>query len=338
MDDVLSALLSVDAPSGFEEPVRLVLKKMLEDRVDFLKTDNIGNIVATKQGVSDKSILLVAHMDEVGFMVQHVYEDGFLKVVPLGGWDERILPDMEVKILANTPVYGVVASTPPHITNESERSQAVRVDSLYVDTGFSRKELVDEGVVTGVPIVPCATVRERADLVMSKALDDRAGCRNLVKLAETLTDSKLTIHYVATVQEEVGCRGASVIANTIKADYGVVLEATVAADQPGLPEEKRPARMGEGAALTVMDRSLVADPRLTAVFREAAKKNSIPYQIKKPAYGGTDGGALHLASQGIPFTAVSVPCRYIHSSHSIMSSKDADSVVRLVESGIRLLE
>ncbi|MEM3857483.1 MAG: hypothetical protein QXI37_03140, partial [Thermoprotei archaeon] len=287
MDEVLKNLLNADGPPGFESGVADVLEPYLKKSVSKVRRDGIGNLVATKEGSSGKSIALLAHMDEVSFMVQHVSPDGFVKVVELGGWDNRILPGMEVKILSQEPVYGVFATKPPHITSESERNQVLKLEDMSVDTGLSAQELAAKGVETGTPIVPASEIRFNGETVSSKALDDRVGCYILTRLADLLSSTRHTIHYVGTVQEELGVRGARVVSNYLNVSEALVLEATVAADQPGVPEDRRPSGMGRGAVITVMDKSMVANPSVYRALRNTAGEHGIPYQIKKPAFGGT---------------------------------------------------
>ncbi|PSN85452.1 hypothetical protein B9Q02_06330 [Candidatus Marsarchaeota G1 archaeon BE_D] len=326
MDERLAKLLELDAPSGFEKPVCDFLEKELS-RFGKVWRDAMGNLYA-RIGEGEKSVLLASHMDEVGFMVQHVYPNGFLKFTPLGGWDERILPDMEVKLLGRKEVYGVISTKPPHITSDVERNQPIKMDELFIDTGLNQAELESLDISTGTPITPSSTLRVNGSIVKAKALDDRAGCYALLRVAEELKSTRKSVYLVATVQEELGLRGARVAASNVKANFALAVEATVAADQPGLAEEKRPSTMGGGAVLTAMDRSLVANQELLFLLKEVAKKRGISTQIKKPSYGGTDAGELQFA--GIPSGVVSIPCRYIHSANSMCNLHDVDQVVKLL--------
>jgi putative aminopeptidase FrvX len=338
MDERLAKLLALDGPSGFEAEVGKFLKEEFEHLSDNTRVDGLGNIIAEKRGSGKGSLLIASHMDEVGFMVQHVYPNGFIRFVPLGGWDDRILPGMEVKLLGEKEIFGVIATKPPHITSEAERNQVIKMEELFVDTGLDAKSLGDLGVAIGTPMVPASTVRQSGTLVMSKALDDRVGCYNLLRVLEAVSEPKSTLYFAATVQEEVGMRGARVLANTMRVDAALVLEATVAADQPGLPDEKRPAAMNGGAVLTVMDRSMIADRALYKKLKGLAETGGIRHQIKKPSYGGTDAGEIHLGQNGIPSAVVSVPCRYIHSAHSYMSLNDIEEAVKLVSAFVAQFE
>ncbi len=333
MDPSLERLLTLDGPSGFEHGVAAFLEEQFRRYSDSVHVDALGNLYAEVSGDDKRRIMVCAHMDEVGFIVQHVAPSGFIRFVPIGGWDERVLPGLEVKLLAKDTVFGVVSTKPPHITTEAERKKVMEFDELYIDTGLSQKELADLGVDVGTPIVPSSTPRQRGTIVKSKALDDRAGCYNLLRLIQKLKPSRdtPTVVFVGTTQEEVGLRGAHVVANTQRADAALILEATVAGDTPGVPEDKCPSKMGSGAVLTVMDRSMITHQKVYGALRRLADTGGIRYQIKKPAYGGTDAGAIHLGGSGVPSGVVSVPCRYIHTANSYMDLNDIEEVLKLAE-------
>ncbi|MEM0120123.1 MAG: M42 family metallopeptidase [Thermoprotei archaeon] len=335
MDAALEKLLSLDGPSGFEGRVRGFLEEEFRKYADRVYTDGLGNLYAEKTGGKSR-VMFCAHMDEVGFLVQHITQTGFIRFIPLGGWDERILPGIEVKILGEKEVYGVVSTKPPHITSEAERKKVMDFDELYVDAGLSSKELVELGVEVGTPIVPASTLRVRGSVVKSKALDDRVGCYNLLRLLRQVHTGRdtPTIIFVATVQEEVGTRGAQVVSNTQHADAALILEATVAGDTPNVPDEKCPSKMGEGAVLTVMDKSMIANQQIFRTLKMLAENFGIKHQIKKPGFGGTDGGPLHLGGSGIPTGVISVPCRYIHTPNSYMNLSDVDEALKLAETFI----
>ena len=337
MDASLERLLGLDGPSGFEDRVRSFLEVEFRRYADRVYMDGVGNLYAERLGDEKRRLMFCAHMDEVGFMVQHITQTGFIRFTPLGGWDERVLPGMEVKILGKEEVYGVVATKPPHITSEAERKKVMEFDELYVDTGLNPKELGELGVEVGIPIVPTSTPRERGNIVKSKALDDRVGCYNLLRILrqfQTGSDTP-TLVFVATTQEEVGTRGAHVVSNTQRADVALVLEATVAADTPNVPEDKCPSRMGVGAVLTVMDRSMIANQNVFHTLKKLAEKHGVKHQIKKPGFGGTDAGPIHLAGSGIPSGVISVPCRYIHTANSYMDLSDIEEVLKLSETFIQ---
>lgn len=332
LDALLERLLSVDGPSGFERPVRAVLEEGLRGFADRVYVDGLGNVFGEKLGGEGRGrVLVVAHMDEVGFMVQHITREGFIRFTPLGGWDERVLPGLEVKLLGREEVFGVVSTRPPHITSEAERKKVLELDELYIDTGLGPGELAEAGVEVGTPIVPVGAPRLRGRILSSKALDDRLGCYNLLRLARSVEAGRDTPTYVfvGTVQEEVGLRGAQVVANSQRADVALILEATVAGDTPGVPEEKCPSKMGGGAVLTVMDRSMIADHRVYSALRSIAEEAGIRYQVKKPGFGGTDAGAIHVGGSGTPSGVVSVPCRYIHTARSLADLSDVEEVFRL---------
>ncbi|MFQ5820887.1 MAG: M42 family metallopeptidase [Candidatus Heimdallarchaeota archaeon] len=320
--------------SGFEDEIRNVLKEKIEPFMDEVRTDVLGNLIATT-GTGDLKLMLDAHMDEIGFIIQHIDNAGFLRFAPIGGWDPRILLTHAVTIVTRkgTKVRGVIGAKPPHLLKEEERKKPIPIDEMFIDIGtFSKEEMDELGVQVGDPATIHYPLEKHRDVVIGKALDDRAGCAVLAQVLEEVSNHDLDLTIVANfaIGEEVGLRGARTAAYQINPDIAIALEGTIGADMPGVPAHKRATTLGMGPAITVADRSIIVSPKLVQAIENVAEKEKIPWQYKKPVFGGTDAGAIHLMRGGILTGVISVPCRYIHSPLSLMRLDDFENTVRLV--------
>jgi tetrahedral aminopeptidase len=334
---LLERLCNSFGVSGFEEPVRAEIAELIGPLVDELRVDTLGNLIALRHGRSGFKLLLDAHMDEIGFLVQHIDERGFIYFAPIGGWDPRLLPSQLLTILnrAGRRIEGVVGSRPPHILQPEERKQVIPLEELFLDVGAtSRQEAVDElGIAIGDPMVlhyPCR--RLGRETVAAKALDDRAGCAVLVRTLEALRGIELEATLVAAfvVAEERGLIGARTAAYQIEPDLAIALEGTAAADMPGVPPTRQPSSLGRGPAITIADRNFIAPRRLVQALEATAERAGLPYQIKVPFFGATDAGAIHQSRGGVLTGVVSVPCRYIHSPFSTCRLSDFDQTWQLL--------
>jgi endoglucanase len=327
--------------SGFEGEVRDWISRNIRGFADELETDVLGNLMARINPGQDFTVMLDAHMDEIGLMVSYIEEGGFLRFAPIGGWDPRVLPAQQVEIRARggKKHRGVIGASPPHIQTPEEQKQVLRVEDLFVDIGaHSRDEVMMLGIGPGspgtlnYPFQPVGS--ERA---MGKALDDRLGCAVLIRCLEHFSRNRPDFTLVANfaIGEEVGLRGAKTAAYQIKPDVALVVEGTVAADTPGIPSHKCPTRLGQGPAISVADKSIIVNPSLVIFIEQAAQELKIPWQHKIPLTGSTDAGAIHLAGKGALTGIISVPCRYIHSPSSVADLKDFEHTVTLVIEVVR---
>lgn len=322
--------------SGFEDEVRERIDKAIRPFVDEIRVDALGNLIATRKGADDRVLMFDAHIDEVGFLVKWIDDAGFLRLAPIGGWDERIVPGHRVEIRTRSGEirYGVIGASPPHILSPEERKAPIPLEKLFIDIGAtSRHEAIDMGVQIGDPLTIHYPFLELADgYVTGKAFDDRAGCTVLIEVARRLSesDAPMNIAFSFSFGEEVGLRGARTAAFQIDPDLALALEGTIGADTPGVDEENQPTRLGRGPAISVADRSIIVAPRIVRALEAAADAASIPYQYKLPTYGGSDAGAIHLTRGGIPAGIVSVPCRFIHSPISTLRLNDLENTIRLV--------
>ncbi|ABW01055.1 M42 family metallopeptidase [Caldivirga maquilingensis] len=327
----LSKLTLEIGPSGFEDRVIRTIISMIRNRVDEVNVDNMGNLIA-RIGNGPFKLMISAHADEVGVMVSHIDQRGFIKVVPIGGIDPWVMIEQELVFMGrNGDIYGTVGVDPPHLRRDKPPS---RFEELYVDAGFtSNDEAFKAGILPGVAGTFAASFRERGSVVIGKALDNRVGCSVLVDLAEEaggMVTGDLSLYLVWNTQEEVGLRGINAAVNAINPNMAIVVETTVAADVPTNPENEWITRIGNGAAIRALDRSMITNPRLLSAVLELASSRGIKYQVQVNPYGGTDAGAIHVHGTGVPTVVVSTPARYIHTPHSVVNLSDVEQVKSMI--------
>ncbi len=343
LQEELSTLIGV---SGHEDDVSNFILELIEreNLADKAWIDPLGNVLAVKNGTNGKDrILLDAHIDEIGFMVSHVEKKGFLRFVPIGGWDTRILLGQSVKVRSKVGelYHGIIGSKPPHITSLEERKKHVKISEMYIDVGLnSKEEVTNNNIVIGVtgtlfsPFVDFPN-----NMVRGKAFDDRTAVSVLIHTLRLLKENssfKDTVLFNFAVQEEVGGRGAITGAFNLKPTIALAIENTTAADVPGIKDAEIPAYIGKGPAITVADRSVISNPKVNERLIRNAEINNISYQIKKPiGSGGTDAGKIHISREGVPSSVVSVPCRYIHSPTSLLKLDDILETIHLIDAFIR---
>lgn len=324
MDSLLKELCLTDSTSGHEKNVRDLIISKIEGHCEY-KVDALGNIIAFKKGrkTPKNKIMLDAHTDEVGVIVTGADSDGFLKFSNVGGIDTKVL--LARVICFENGIKGVVGVKPIHLLDKEEAGKIPSKDELYIDIGAGSKEealsLVSPGT-TGVFSVEYAEFGDHK--IMSKALDDRAGCYVLIDIIRS--EIEYDAWFSFSVQEEIGARGAGVSAYTINPDYAVVIETTTAADIIDVPEHRRVCELGKGAAISFMDRSTVYLPEVYSRAVETAEKNAIPYQIKTLVAGGNNAGSVHKTRAGIKTVTINIPCRYLHSPSCVCDERDIKSV------------
>jgi len=326
----LSELTALPGVSGDEGAVRRYIKEKITPYCDRVEVDKMGNLLAYKKGTvgSGKTLMLCAHMDEVGLIAARITEDGFIKFKTVGGIDPRVLISKRV-LVGKDALPGVIGRRAIHLLSAEERKQVPKIKDLYIDIGAKNKKEAEKKVQVGDYIVFDSTYREFGDgLVKAKALDDRAGCSALLEVARK--DCAWDVCFAFTVQEEVGLRGAKICGKKVVPDLAVVVEGTTCSDLPDTIDKMVSTRLGEGAALSFIDGSTCYQRPLVDAVYQLAKANEIPVQLKKTATGGNDAGALHLASGGIKTVTISMPARYIHSPASVIAKADYESVVKLL--------
>jgi putative aminopeptidase FrvX len=331
---LLEKLSNAHGISGSEGSVQEMVQQEIGSYVDEVKTDSMGNLIATKKGDAF-SIMIEAHADEIGLMVKHIDDKGFLRFIKIGGWFDQTLLNQRVIIHSRSgPVVGVIGSKPVHVMKEEDRKKPVEAKDMFVDIGCQNKlEVEDLGILPGTAIsIDREFASLQGDRVTGKAFDNRAG---LVAMIEALkrTSSKCTIHVVATVQEEVGLKGAKVSAYGLNPDLAIAADVTVPGDHPGIELKDAPVEMGKGPVVVVADgsgRGLIASPVVVNWLSETAKKFNIPVQLEASDGGTTDATSIHLTKSGIPTGVISVATRYIHSPVEVLSLKDIDLAAELI--------
>ena len=333
---LLKELSEAFGVSGHEGAVRQLILDAIKDLVDEHHVDALGNLIALKKGSSKthRKVMVAAHMDEVGLMIMYIEKEGSLRFRPVGGIDDRVLLSKKV-LISDNKVPGVIGVKPIHLLEPKARQQVMRVQEMSIDIGASSKEEAERLVKIGDYAAfdtSFSQVSGEWRTVKGKAFDDRAGCAVLIEL---LQESYPFDFYAAfTVQEEVGLRGARVAAYSIAPDVAFALEGTICDDLPKKRDVSPTTALGAGPAITIMDRSVIADRRLVDLLVDTAQKHGIPYQFKQPGLGGTDAGAIHLSREGVPSAVVAVPSRYIHSPMCLLSLNDLDNTVRLMRESL----
>jgi len=331
---LLEKLSNAHGISGWEGSIQQIVKEELAPYVDEIRIDVLGNLIATKKGVKP-SIMIEAHADEIGLMAKQVDEKGFIRFIRIGGWFDQTLLNQRVIIHTRSgPVVGVIGSKPPHVMKEEDRKKVVEARDMFIDIGCStQKEVEDLGIFAGTPIsIDRAFVALQGDKVTGKAFDNRAG---LVVMIEALkrTKSKSTIYAVATVQEEVGLKGAKVSAFDLNPDLAIAADVTIPGDHPGIEKKDAPVEIGKGPVVVVADasgRGLIATPQVIEWLVGTAKEFDIPMQLEASEGGTTDATAIYLTRSGIPTGVISVATRYIHSPVEMLSLSDIDDAAELM--------
>ena len=334
---ILQQLSEAFGVSGHEEAVRQIIFDAIRDDVDEHRVDSIGNLITLRRGTGEVplKVMVAAHMDEIGLMVTHIEDNGQLRFGKVGGIDDRILLS-KVVYVGDKKVPGVIGVKPTHLQEEKEQEQVIKCDKLTIDIGVTSKPEAEQLAKVGDYVAFATSFADLGPTVKGKAFDDRAGCAVLVEIIKG-GPYPFDLYGVFTVQEEVGLRGAQVAAYAIEPDVAFVLEGTICDDMPKKKDVSPTTELGKGPAITIMDRSFIADRRLVKLLVDTATELGIPYQFKQPLMGGTDAGAIHKTKTGVPSVTVAVPSRYIHSLVCLLSKSDFENAVRLMQETLRRL-
>lgn len=335
--DLLSAICKAPGAPGFEKEIRkLVLKELKDGKLaDDVRVDSMGNVIALKKGKSsEKKAMAAAHMDEIGFIVTHVDDNGFVRFNPLGGFDPKTLSSQRVIVHGKKDVIGVMGSKPIHIMSPEERNKAPKLEHYFIDLGMSGKK-AKSLITIGDPITRERELIEMGDCVNVKSLDNRVSVFVLLEMLRKLKKSRRKPSYdfyaVFTVQEEVGLRGANVSALEIQPDFGFGLDTTIAFDTPGAAAHEKVTSLGEGAAIKIMDSSTICDYRMVEFLKSTAKKKKIKWQPEILKAGGTDTAGLQRMSPGGSIAgAISIPTRHIHQVIEMSHKEDIADCIDLL--------
>ncbi|HNX39899.1 MAG TPA: M42 family metallopeptidase [Methanothrix sp.] len=331
---LLEELSNAHGISGWEGSVQQIVSREIAPYVDEVRVDSLGNLIAVKKG-ERPSIMIEAHADEIGLMVKQVDEKGFLRFIRIGGWFDQTLLNQRVIIHTRSgPITGVIGCKPPHVMKDEERKKIVEGKDMFIDIGCaSQKDAEDLGIMPGTPVSIDRTFATlQGDRVTGKAFDNRAG---LVAMIEAMkrTRSKSAIYAVATVQEEVGLKGAKVAAFGLDPDLAIAADVTIPGDHPGIEKKDAPIEMGKGPVVVVADasgRGIIATPQVIEWMAGTAREFAIPIQLEASDGGTTDATAIYLTKSGIPTGVISVATRYIHSPVEVLSLSDIDKSAELM--------
>ncbi|WML45690.1 M42 family metallopeptidase [Neobacillus sp. PS3-40] len=331
---LFKTLTELPAAPGNEHLIRKFMKEQLSLYADELVQDNLGSIFGVKKGNGNgPTIMAAGHMDEVGFMVTAITDNGMLRFQTLGGWWSQVLLAQRVQVMTkNGPVIGVIGSIPPHLLDEEKRSKPMEISNMLIDIGADDREDAKRiGIKPGQPILPICPFTPMANKkkILAKAWDNRYGCGLAIELLQELKGVQLpnTLYSGATVQEEVGLRGAQTAANMIKPDIFFALDASPANDATGKKSEF--GQLGKGTLLRILDRSMVTHRGMREFVLDTAEKHNIPYQYFV-SQGGTDAGRVHQSNDGIPSAVIGICSRYIHTHASIIHIDDYAAAKELV--------
>jgi putative aminopeptidase FrvX len=332
---LLRDLSDAPGPSGFEEPVRKIMVERMKPLSEKISYDGLGSVIAV-QGSTGPRIMVDAHMDELGGVIRRVTNDGYLTMQMLGGWLDQALVDQRWTIIGSKgPVRAVTGIRDVHIVPPDERTRVYPRESIFLDVGArSAAEVAQMGLAPGDPVAPDApfAVMNGTQNYLGKAWDDRVGCAVVIEAMRKLSKAPHAnqIFWVATVQEEIGLRGAHSAADVVKPDIGIAIEGGVTRDAPKVGAEEAQELLGGGPAIFLYDSSALPNLKLVKMIKQVAKVKNIPLQSDLIQGYGDDSAEIQKSNGGVPTANLVVPVRYTHSHNGIMSRSDFDYMVDLV--------
>ncbi|MEQ8926414.1 MAG: M20/M25/M40 family metallo-hydrolase [Fulvivirga sp.] len=329
---LLKKICEAPGVPGYESKIRRIIIDEVTPLVDTVRVDNMGNVIALKKGrSSDKCAMVGAHMDEIGFIVTHVDDKGFVRFTTLGGFDPKTLTAQRVVIHGKKDVIGVMGTKPIHVMSPEERNRMPKIKDYYIDLGM-KKEEVEKIVNVGDPITRERELIEMGDCVNCKSIDNRVSVFILIETLRKLKSMPYDVYGVFTVQEEVGIRGANVAAHSINPTFGFGLDTTIAFDLPGAAAHEKVTSLGEGAAIKIMDASTICDYRMVDYMKKTADKKKIKWQPELLTAGGTDtAGIQRMGKDGAISGAVSIPTRHLHQVIEMAHKEDIDGGIKLLK-------
>ena len=336
---LLAKLCEVAGAPGHESRVREIVLKEIKPLVDEINIDNMGNVIAVKRGRENKKVMIGAHMDEIGFIVTHIDDKGFVYFHTLGGFDPKTLTAQRVIIHGKEDVFGVMGSKPIHLMSVADRQKVPTIKDYFIDTGLDKKSL-EKLVGVGDTITRERKLIEMGDCINCKSLDNRVSVFVLIEMLKKIKNTPPhDIYAVFTVQEEVGIRGANVSSLQINPDFGFGLDTTIAWDTPGSTKQEQVSALGEGACIKVMDSSTVCDYRMVDYMKKVAKKHKIKTQLEILPAGGTDTSGIQRMNPGGSIAgAVSIPTRHIHQVIEMVNKHDVEAAINLLKACVEGLD
>ena len=335
----LKKLSEAPGVPGREERVREILQKQAKGLFDEVTTDPMGNLIATRRAKAPKGarkpqrVLLACHIDEIGFYVRHVDDKGFLRIQNVGGFDTRNLLARRVLVQASSgedlPGLMNPGGRPIHISKEEDRKKVPEIGEFVIDLCLPPDE-VKKKVRIGDPVTLVQPFMEIGACVTGKCLDNRVAAFVVIEAMKKTRNPKYEVILAATVQEEIGCRGAGPACYTAEPDIAIAVDTTLCVDTPGVPEEDRVTKQGDGVALTILDSATISNRPLIDEFEAVAKKRKIPHQLSILPRGGTDAAAMQRTRGGYPTMTLSIPTRYIHTITECIHKRDLRSAIDLL--------
>lgn len=335
---LLKEICELAGAPGHEQRVREFVLKNIKPLAGKVTVDNLGNVTAFIKGKKDKKVMIAAHMDEIGFIVTHIEAGGFLRFIPLGGFDPKTLTAQRVIVHGKKDLVGVMGSKPIHVMTPEERLKNAHLSDFFVDMGMSKKE-VEKYIQVGDTITRERELIEMGNCVNCKSLDNRISVFILIEMLKELKNPPYDVYAVFTVQEEIGIRGASVSALQIQPDFGFGLDITIAYDVPGARDHEKITELGKGTAIKIMDTSVMCDYRMVKYMRETAEKHRIKYQMELFSGGGTDtAGIQRMTAGGSISGCISIPTRHVHQVIEMADKNDIRSSIDLLKHSVMDLD
>lgn len=330
--ELLNKICTTPGAPGFEQKVRELVIREVKDFVDEVEVDNMGNVYAIKRGTGDKRVMIGAHMDEIGFIVTHIDDNGFIRFHTLGGFDPKTLTAQRVIIHGKEDVIGVMSSKPIHVMSAEERNKVAKIKDYFIDTGLSAEE-VKKNITVGDSITREREFIEMGNCVNGKSLDNRLAVFILIETLKGLKDVQVPydVYGVFTVQEEVGIRGANVSAMRINPDFGFGLDTTIAFDLPGAAKHEMITELGAGTAIKIMDAATICDYRMVKFMKQTADKHNIKWQPEILTAGGIDTAGIQRMTEGGSIAgAISIPTRHLHQVIEMANKDDIQGSIDLL--------
>lgn len=330
---LLKSICEIAGAPGFEQRIREFVIKEITPLVDEVHVNNMGNVYGIKRGKEKKRVMVGAHMDEIGFIVTHIDDNGFVRFHTLGGFDPKTLTAQRVIIHGKKDIIGVMGAKPIHVMSSEERDKPAKIKDYFIDLGMSKEE-VEKLVEIGNPITRYSELIEMGDCINCKSIDNRVSVYILIETLRRLKDQELPydVYGVFTVQEEVGIRGANVSSMDIQPDFGFGLDTTIAYDLPGALAHEKITELGKGAGIKIMDSQTICDYRMVAYMKEVANKNNIKWQPEILPAGGTDTAGIQRMNDGGSISgAVSIPTRHLHQVIEMAHKEDIIASIDLLE-------
>ncbi|MGY6523645.1 MAG: M42 family metallopeptidase [Mongoliitalea sp.] len=331
---LLSKTCEIAGAPGFEKRIRDFIIEQVNPHVDEVQVDNLGNVIAIKKAKNNpegKRVMLAAHMDEIGFIVKHIDDNGFLRFHTLGGFDPKTLVAQRVIVHGKKDLIGVMGTKPIHVMSPEERTKMPQVTDFFIDMGMPKSE-VEKHISIGDPITRDRELIEMGDCVNCKSIDNRVAVFIQLETLKQLENPAYDVYAAFTVQEEVGIRGANVAAHQINPDFGIALDTTIAFDVPGAQPHEKVTELGKGTAIKIMDAMTICDYRMVAFMKATAEKHEILWQPEILTAGGTDtAGVQRMGKQGAIAGAISIPTRHLHQVIEMAHKEDIANSIRLLK-------